>query len=98
MSDLLARDRAHLIHPQHDRAACDTAHVWVKGEGALLTDADGGQYLDGLAGPPFELLEAYQRAIDAGLPVSAFEVGPTRDLTDPLDLVKENFDYLRTSE
>ena len=50
MSDLLARDRAHLIHPQHDRAACDTAHVWVKGEGALLTDADGGQYLDGLAG------------------------------------------------
>ena len=50
MNDLLARDRAHLIHPQHDRAACDTAHVWVKGEGALLTDADGRQYLDGLAG------------------------------------------------
>ncbi len=50
MNDLLARDRAHLIHPQHDRAACDTAHVWVKGEGALLTDASGAQYLDGLAG------------------------------------------------
>ena len=41
MNDLLARDRAHLIHPQHDRAACDSAHVWVKGEGALLTDASG---------------------------------------------------------
>ena len=50
MDDLLARDRAHLIHPQHDRATCDAAHVWVKGEGALLTDASGSQYLDGLAG------------------------------------------------
>src|SRR5262249_37607573 len=46
------------------------------------------------AGPPFELAEAYQRAIDDGLLVSAFEVGPTRDLTDPLDLVQENFAYL----
>ena len=51
-----------------------------------------------LRGPPFELLEAYQRAIDGGLRVSAFEVGPTRDLTDPLDLVKENFPYLSESE
>ena len=50
MNGLLARDRAHLIHPQHDRAACDTAHVWVKGDGVLLTDANGRQYLDGLAG------------------------------------------------
>ena len=50
MDALLARDRAHLIHPQHDRVACDTARVWVKGEGALLTDAGGTRYLDGLAG------------------------------------------------
>jgi adenosylmethionine-8-amino-7-oxononanoate aminotransferase len=50
LNNLLARDRAHLIHPQHDRAACDAAHVWVKGDGALLTDASGAQYLDGLAG------------------------------------------------
>jgi NDP-sugar pyrophosphorylase family protein len=51
-------------------------------------------YLEGLTGPPYELAEAYQRAIDDGLEVSAFEVGRTRDLTDPLDLVKENFPYL----
>jgi NDP-sugar pyrophosphorylase family protein len=51
-------------------------------------------YLEGLGGPPFELAEAYQRAIDGGLEVSAFEVRRTRDLTDPLDLVKENFPYL----
>jgi NDP-sugar pyrophosphorylase family protein len=55
-------------------------------------------YLADLGGPPFELAEAYQRAIDDGLLVSAFEVGPTRDLTDPLDLVKENFPYLSRSE
>jgi len=50
LGDLLARDRAHLIHPQHERAACDAAQVWVKGEGSLLTDTSGAQYLDGLAG------------------------------------------------
>jgi putrescine---pyruvate transaminase len=50
VSDLLARDRAHLIHPQHERAACDAAHVWIKGDGAVLTDASGTAYLDGLAG------------------------------------------------
>jgi NDP-sugar pyrophosphorylase family protein len=55
-------------------------------------------YLEGLGGPPFELAEAYQRAIDAGLEVAAIEVGRTRDLTDPLDLVKENFVYLGGSE
>jgi adenosylmethionine-8-amino-7-oxononanoate aminotransferase len=47
---LLARDRAHLVHPQHERTTCDAAHVWVKGDGVLLTDADGNRYLDGMAG------------------------------------------------
>src|SRR5688500_11713931 len=50
MVRLLERDRAHLIHPQHERAACDAAHVWVKGDGVFLTDADGRRYLDGMAG------------------------------------------------
>jgi NDP-sugar pyrophosphorylase family protein len=51
--------------------------------------------LEGLSGPPFELARALQRAIDAGLPIAGIEIGPTRDLTDPLDLVEENFPYLR---
>ena len=51
-------------------------------------------YLEGLTGPPYELGDAYQRAIDDGHEVSAIEVRPTRDLTDPLDLVQENFRYL----
>ena len=51
-------------------------------------------YLDGLPGPPFELKDAYQRAIDSGDEVRAFELGATRDLTDPIDLAEENFPYL----
>ena len=51
-------------------------------------------FLDGLPGPPFELSGAIQRAIDAGLPVAGIEIGPTRDLTHAVDLVKENFHYL----
>jgi len=76
-------------------AAVETpfAHASLWGLGPELTP-----YLAGLGGPPFELAEGYQRAIDDGLRVSAFEVGPTRDLTDPLDLVQENFPYLSRSE
>jgi NDP-sugar pyrophosphorylase family protein len=69
------------------------AHASLWGLGTELTP-----YLADLGGPPFELAEAYQRAIEGGLRVSAFEVGPTRDLTDPLDLVKENILYLSRSE
>lgn len=48
---LLQRDLAHLIHPLHSRELHEAAgHVWVKGEGALLTDADGRDFIDGLAG------------------------------------------------
>ena len=57
----------------------------------LLTDEIG---LEGLPGPPFELSAAFQRAIDAGARVAAVEIGPTRDLTSPTDLVRENFPYL----
>jgi hypothetical protein len=50
--------------------------------------------LDRLAGPPYELAEAFQRLIDAGETVYGVEIGPTRDLTHPEDLVSENFSYL----
>jgi adenosylmethionine-8-amino-7-oxononanoate aminotransferase len=49
-AELIARDTPHLIHPLHDTAAQQTARVWVKGRGAVLTDADGTEYIDGLAG------------------------------------------------
>jgi NDP-sugar pyrophosphorylase family protein len=46
-------------------------------------------------GPPYELGAVFQLAIDTGVPVSAIQVGRTRDLTSPVDLVRENFPYLR---
>ena len=49
-SELLTRDLAHLIHPLHSRATHEHGHVWVSGDGAILTDADGKQYIDGLSG------------------------------------------------
>jgi NDP-sugar pyrophosphorylase family protein len=45
---------------------------------------------------PFELANAFQDAVDSGVRVAAIEIGKTRDLTDPLDLVEENFPYLET--
>jgi len=50
VSDLLSRDLASLIHPLHDAAAHRSGHVWVRGHGAMLVDADGKEYIDGLAG------------------------------------------------
>ena len=54
--------------------------------------------LDGLSGPPFELLEAVRRAEAAGERLEWIEIGHTRDLTDALDLVNQNFPYLRAYE
>lgn len=47
--------------------------------------------------PPYELENAFQAAVDAGETVIAVEIGKTRDLTYPLDLVEENFPYLRVT-
>jgi adenosylmethionine-8-amino-7-oxononanoate aminotransferase len=49
-ADLIRRDLASLIHPLNDPKAHRAGHVWVRGEGAFLFDADGKQYIDGLAG------------------------------------------------
>jgi NDP-sugar pyrophosphorylase family protein len=65
------------------------APLWLLGEGF------DPELLDRLGGPPYELAEAFQVLIDAGETVHGVEIGPTRDLTHPLDLVKENFPYLR---
>jgi NDP-sugar pyrophosphorylase family protein len=65
------------------------APLWRLGE-----DFDP-KLLDRLDGPPFELAEAFQRLIDAGETVHGVEIGPTRDLTHPLDCLEENFGYLQ---
>jgi NDP-sugar pyrophosphorylase family protein len=65
------------------------APLWLVGDRVRLT---------GLGGPPYELAEAFQRAIDEGARIAGIEIGPTRDLTFPVDLVEENFSYLRAYE
>jgi dTDP-glucose pyrophosphorylase len=66
---------------------CAAAPLWLLGPDVV-------PILDGLPGPPFELSVAIQQAIDAGLAIKGVEIGPTRDLTHAVDLVKENFHYL----
>lgn len=51
--------------------------------------------LETLAGPPFELKEALRKAGDNGFRIGGIRIGPTRDLTNPFDLVTENFGYLK---
>ena len=51
--------------------------------------------LAGLPGPPYELSVALQRSHDEGHRIGGIRIGPTRDLTDPEDVIRENFGYLR---
>jgi hypothetical protein len=68
--------------------ALGSAPLWRLGE-----DFDPAS-LDGLGGPPYELADAFQQLIDSGEQVRAVEIGPTRDLTHPQDLIEQNFAYL----
>ncbi len=44
---LIERDIAHLIHPQFAQADQRNAIVFTKGEGSVLTDTRGREYIDG---------------------------------------------------
>jgi adenosylmethionine-8-amino-7-oxononanoate aminotransferase len=46
---LRAEDRAHLLHPLQHPMDHATPHIWVKGQGCVLTNIDGREYLDGLS-------------------------------------------------
>jgi CTP:molybdopterin cytidylyltransferase MocA len=61
--------------------------VWALREQAV-------SFLDDLPGPPHELLTAFGRIGESGLHIQTAEIGPTRDLTTPADLIRENFVYL----
>jgi CTP:molybdopterin cytidylyltransferase MocA len=61
--------------------------VWALTEKAV-------SFLDDLPGPPHELLAAFRGMGESGLHIQKAEIGPTRNLTTPADLVRENFVYL----
>ncbi len=48
-SRIVTADRQHLIHPQHFSADHADPLVFVEGHGAVLRDADGREFLDGMS-------------------------------------------------
>ena len=76
----------------------DGAIGWSGGERApiWLLGARVHRHLDPLPGKaPYELQDVFRDAADDGAVVSAIQVGRTRGLTSPADVVRENFPYLR---
>jgi len=48
-AQLIQTDQSHLIHPLHHPADHQEPLLFVEGEGAILRDANGREYIDGLA-------------------------------------------------
>jgi NDP-sugar pyrophosphorylase family protein len=86
----VADGNVEVVYDLDRRNPLTSAPLWALG-------AELVPFLDDVPGPPYELKDAYQPAIDAGLAIVGVEIGKTRDLTDPLDLVEENFPYLATT-
>jgi choline kinase len=70
-----------------ERGEWTAAPLWFLGARVLPA-------LERVPGPPYELASAFQAELGAGTEVLALDVGPTRDLTRPEDVVVENFPYL----
>src|SRR6202023_2237985 len=49
-TELLETDRRYLVHPLHHPDDHRQPLVVVEGKGAMLRDADGREYIDGLSG------------------------------------------------
>lgn len=78
-----AFDGAFALHDE------ERAPLWLVGERVH-------RFLDPLPGKaPYELLQVFAEAASDGAKVSGIQVGRTRDLTSPVDLVRRNFPYLR---
>jgi NDP-sugar pyrophosphorylase family protein len=91
-----AYTRIEVADGRVQRVAAPDADTDLSGAPLWLIGPRVEPFLRPLPGkPPHELADVLQLAIDAGARVSAIQVGPTRDLTSPTDLVRENFPYLR---
>ncbi|RRR68108.1 MAG: aspartate aminotransferase family protein [Candidatus Viridilinea halotolerans] len=49
-TQLIQSDEAHLIHSLHHPSAHQDPKIWVGGEGAMIRDIHGQEYIDGLSG------------------------------------------------
>src|SRR5581483_8564280 len=50
VTEAIQLDHEHLIHPLQHPNFHREPKIWVKGRGALIYDAEGREYIDGLAG------------------------------------------------
>ena len=50
IAERVAADRRHLLHPLHHPTSVASPKIWVEGHGAIIKDADGREYIDGLSG------------------------------------------------
>ena len=50
ISERIETDHAHLLHPLHHPSAHQRPKIWVEGKGTVIKDAEGREYIDGLAG------------------------------------------------
>jgi adenosylmethionine-8-amino-7-oxononanoate aminotransferase len=48
--DLVQADHEHLLHPLYHPTAHQEPKVWVGGQGAMVVDSTGTEYIDGLSG------------------------------------------------
>jgi choline kinase len=80
-------ENGRVVEIDGERGELTAAPLWFLAETVLPRIAD-------LPGPPFELASAFRGTAEAGTEILALEVGPTRDLTRPEDVVVENFPYL----
>ena len=48
-TELIQQDREHLIHPLYHPDEHETPVIFVEGKGAVLKDAEGNEYIDGLS-------------------------------------------------
>jgi putrescine aminotransferase len=48
--ELIAQDQRHLVHPLHHPSDHQSPLLITEGRGAMLRDADGREYIDGLSG------------------------------------------------
>ena len=48
-SELIQQDREHLIHPLYHPDDHESPIIFAQGKGAVLTDVEGNEYIDGLS-------------------------------------------------
>jgi len=80
-------ENGRIVEIGGERGNLTAAPLWFFAESVLPR-------LEDVPGPPFELASAFRGEGGADIEVVALEVGPTRDLTRPEDVVVENFPYL----